>query len=165
MTTSRSRSRLPLARSRGPYRGNLVDLVNKVVDGISGCTFVVDICFGSFCRLPYARRTYRWLSPALPDANVHGFSPEFGAREIAEIDLVGKWDRERIPSAGLIDIKTHYSETPEDFIVRVRTCLEYRDPERLEISTDCGLRRVPRYLAISKMPAAAGAARHLRASG
>ncbi len=60
--------------------------------------------------------------------------------------------RERIPSAGLIDIKTHYSETPEDIIERVRTCLEYRDPERLEISTDCGLRRVPRYLAISKMP-------------
>ena len=79
--------------------------------------------------------------------------------------LVGKWDRERILSAGLIDIKTHYSETPEDIIERVRTCLEYRDPERLEISTDCGLRRVPRYLAISKMSAAAEAARRLRASG
>ncbi len=102
--------------------------------------------------LPRAKRTYRWLSPALPDANVHGFSLEFGARETAEIDLVGKWDRERIPYAGLIDIKTHYPETPEDIIERVRTCLEYRDPERLEISTDCGLRRVPRYLAISKMP-------------
>ena len=47
----------------------------------------------------------------------------------------------------------------------VRTCLEYRDPERLEISTDCGLRRVPRYLTISKMSAAAEAARFLRASG
>jgi 5-methyltetrahydropteroyltriglutamate--homocysteine methyltransferase len=144
---------------------NLVDLVNKVVDGISGCTFVVHICFGSFRRLPYAKRTYRWLFPALLDANVHGFSLEFGAREMAEIDLVGKWDRERILSAGLIDIKTHYSETPEDIIERVRTCLEYRDPERLEISTDCGLRRVPRYLAISKMSAAAEAARRLRTSG
>lgn len=144
---------------------NLVDLVNKVVDGISGCTFVVHICFGSFRRLPYAKRTYRWLFPALLDANVHGFSLEFGAREMAEIDLVGKWDRDRILSAGLIDIKTHYSETPEDIIERVRTCLEYRDPERLEISTDCGLRRVPRYLAISKMSAAAEAARRLRASG
>ncbi len=144
---------------------NLVDLVNKVVDGISGCTFVVHICFGSFRRLPYAKRTYRWLSPALLDANVHVFSLEFGAREMAEIDLVGKWDRERILSAGLIDIKIHYSETPEDIIERIRTCLEYRDPERLEISTDCGLRRVPRYLAISKMSAAAEAARRLRASG
>jgi len=144
---------------------NLVDLVNKVVDGISGCTFVAHICFGSFRRLPYAKRTYRWLSPALLDANVHGFSLEFGAREMAEIDLVGKWDRERILSAGLIDIKIHYSETPEDIIERIRTCLEYRDPERLEISTDCGLRRVPRYLAISKMSAAAEAARRLRASG
>src|SRR5215470_10382292 len=144
---------------------NLVALINQVVDGITGCTFVVHICFGSFRRLPYAKRTYRWLFPALLDANVHGFSLEFGAREMAEIDLVGNWDRERILSAGLIDIKTHYSETPEDIIERVRTCLEYRDPERLEISTDCGLRRVPRPLAISKMSAAAEAARRLRQTG
>jgi 5-methyltetrahydropteroyltriglutamate--homocysteine methyltransferase len=125
----------------------------------------VRICFGSFRRLPYANRTYRRLSPALLDANVHGFSLEFDAHEMTEIDLVGKWDRERVLSAGLIDIKTHYCETPEDIIERVRTCLEYRDLERLEISTDCGLRRVPRYLAIGKMSAAAEAARRLRASG
>jgi len=68
-------------------------------------------------------------------------------------------------SAGLISIKTHHSETPEDIIERARTCLEYRDAERLEISTDCGLRRVPRYLAISKMSAAAEAARRLQATG
>jgi 5-methyltetrahydropteroyltriglutamate--homocysteine methyltransferase len=144
---------------------NMVDLINKVVDGISGCTFIVHICFGSFRRLPYAKRTYRWLFPTLLDANVHGFSLEFGAREMAEIDLVGKWDRDRILSAGLIDIKTHYSETPDDIIERIRVCLEHRDPDRLEISTDCGLRRVPRYLAMSKMSAAAEAARRLRASG
>ena len=89
---------------------NMVDLINKIVDGITGCTFVVHICFGSFRRPPYP-------------------------------------------------------ETPEDIIERVRTCLEYRDAERLEISTDCGLRRVPRYLAISKMSAAAEAARRLRATG
>jgi 5-methyltetrahydropteroyltriglutamate--homocysteine methyltransferase len=47
----------------------------------------------------------------------------------------------------------------------VRACLDYRDPERLEISTDCGLRRVPRNLAVSKMSAAAEAARRLRETG
>ncbi|HEX6450694.1 MAG TPA: hypothetical protein VF060_14680 [Trebonia sp.] len=144
---------------------NLVAVINKVVDGISGCTFIVHICFGSFRRLPYAKRTYRWLFPALLDANVHGFSLEFGAREMAEIDLVGAWDRDRILSAGLIDIKTHYSETAEDVIERARVCLRYRDAERLEISTDCGLRRVPRHLALSKMSAAAEAARRLRETG
>jgi len=56
-------------------------------------------------------------------------------------------------------------ETPEDIIERVRACLEYRDPERLEISTDCGLRRVPRNLAVSKMTAAAQAARRIRETG
>lgn len=144
---------------------NMVELVNKCVDGISGCTFTVHVCFGSFRRLPYAKRTYQGLFPGLLDANVHGFSIEFGAREMAEIEIVGEWDRDRILSAGLIDIKTHYAETPEDIEERIRTCLEYRDPERLEISTDCGLRRVPRYLARKKMEAAAEAARRVRADG
>ena len=72
---------------------NLVETINAVVDGITGCTFIVHICFGSFRRLPYAKRTYRWLFPTLLDANVQGFSLEFGAREMSEIDLVGKWDR------------------------------------------------------------------------
>ena len=143
----------------------MAELINAVVDGVSGCTFTVHICFGSFRRLPYAKRTYRWLFPALLDTDVHGFSLEFGAREMSEIDLVGQWDRERILSAGLIDIKTHYAETPEDIIQRVRTCLKHRDPERLEISTDCGLRRVPRGLAKQKMSAASEAARRLRANG
>lgn len=143
----------------------MAELINKVVDGVTGCTFTVHICFGSFRRLPYAKRTYRWLFPELLEANVHGFSLEFGAREMAEIDLVGGWDRERVLSAGLIDIKTHYAETPDDIIERVRTCLRYRDPERLEISTDCGLRRVPRGLAKRKMSAASEAARRLRADG
>ncbi len=49
--------------AEGRTAENLVDLVNKVVDGVSGCTFVVHICFGSFRHLPYAKRTYRWLSP------------------------------------------------------------------------------------------------------
>jgi 5-methyltetrahydropteroyltriglutamate--homocysteine methyltransferase len=144
---------------------DMAELINRCVDGVEGCTFTVHVCFGSFRRLPYAKRTYRWLFPALLEANVHGFSLEFGAREMSEIDLVAKWDAERLLSAGLIDIKTHYAETPEDIEERIRECLRFRDPERLEVSTDCGLRRVPRNLAMRKMKAAAEAARRVRADG
>ena len=144
---------------------DMVELINACVDGITGCTFSVHICFGSFRRLPYARRTYRGLFPALLEANVHAFSLEFAGREMAELDLVGGWDRERILSAGLIDIKTHYAETADDVEERIRACLRHRDPECLEISTDCGLRRVPRNLAMRKMTAAAEAAARVRADG
>jgi 5-methyltetrahydropteroyltriglutamate--homocysteine methyltransferase len=143
----------------------MVRLINKVVDGVSGCTFILHVCFGSSHRLPYAKRTYKDMFPRLLDANVHGFSIEFAAREMSEIEIVGTWDRERILSAGLIDIKTHYAETPEDIIERVRICMQYRDPERIEISSDCGFRHVPRNLTIRKYQAASEAALHLRESG
>lgn len=144
---------------------DMVKLVNKCVDGISGCTFTLHICFGSNMRLPYAKRTYRDLFPRMLDANVHGFSLEFAAREMAEIEMVGNWDRKRILSAGLIDIKTHYAETPEDIIERIRVCLKYREPEYLEVSSDCGFRHVPRKLTIMKYLAASEAARRVRAEG
>lgn len=137
-------------------------LINRCIDGIAGCTFTLHVCFGSFNRLPYAKRTYRGIFPTLLDARVHGFSLEFGAREMAEIELVKDWERERILSAGLIDIKTHYAETPEDIVERARICLRHREPEQLELSTDCGLTRVPRALAKRKLAAAAEAARRLR---
>lgn len=144
---------------------SIARLINKCVDGITGCTFILHVCFGSSQRLPYARRTYGDLFPQLLEANVHGFSLEFGAREMSEIEMVGDWDRERILSAGLIDIKTHYAETPEDIIERARVCLRYREPEYLEISSDCGFRHVPRNLTLRKYSAAVEAARRLRESG
>lgn len=144
---------------------SIARLINQVVDGIGGVTFILHICFGSSQRLPYARRTYRDLFPKMLDCNVHGFSLEFAAREMAEIEMVGQWDRERILSAGLLDIKTHYAETPEDVEERIRTCLRYREPEFLEVSSDCGFRHVPRSLTRKKYRAAAEAARRVRESG
>ena len=144
---------------------DMARLINKCVDGVTGCTFILHVCFGSNFRLPYAKRTYKDMFPRLLDANVHGFSLEFAAREMSEIELVGNWDRDRILSAGLLDIKTHYAELPEDIIERARVCLKYRDPERLEISSDCGFRHVPRNLTIRKYSAASEAARRLRKSG
>jgi 5-methyltetrahydropteroyltriglutamate--homocysteine methyltransferase len=142
--------------------GDMARLVNACIEDISGCTFLLHVCFGSFTRLPYAKRSYRGIFPTLLEAKVHGFSIEFGSREMAEIELVGEWDRDRILSAGLIDIKTHYTETPEDLIERLRICLKYRAPEKIEISSDCGFTRVPRSLAKKKLQAAAAAARRLR---
>jgi 5-methyltetrahydropteroyltriglutamate--homocysteine methyltransferase len=144
---------------------NMVRLINKCIDGISGCTFILHICFGSNFRLPYAKRTYRDLFPRMLDANVHGFSLEFAAREMTEIEMVGDWDQKRILSAGLIDIKTHYAETTEDIIERIRICLKHRQPEYLEVSSDCGFRHVPRKLTIKKYLAASEAARRVRAEG
>ncbi len=30
-------------------------------------------------------------------------------------------------------MSTHFPKTPEDIIERIRPCVEYRDPERLEM--------------------------------
>ena len=47
---------------------------------------------------------------------------------MVEIDLVGTWDRDLIVLAGLIGMKTHYSETPDDIIERVRAACSTATP-------------------------------------
>lgn len=140
-------------------------LINQVIDGVDGVTFILHICFGSSQRLPYAKRTYKDLFPAMLDCNVDGFSLEFAAREMAEIEMCKDWDRERILSAGLLDIKTHYAETADDVEERIRECLKYREPEFLEVSSDCGFRHVPRNLTLRKYQAASQAATRVREQG
>ena len=77
----------------------------------------------------------------------------------------------RILSAGLIDIKTHYAETPEDVVERdPHLPAATGSPSDLEISTDCGLRRVPRNAGPAQDDTRrprrrAGAGRWLRRSG
>ena len=51
----------------------------------------------------------------------------------------------------LIDIRTHYCETPDDVAERVRTCLRHVPADKLFLTTDCGLRYVHRTLAREKI--------------
>ena len=53
--------------------------------------------------------------------------------------------------AGIIDIRTHYCETPDDVAERVRTCLRHVPADKLFLTTDCGLRYVHRTLAREKI--------------
>ena len=76
---------------------------------------------------------------------------EFATREMAEIDQWPKWAPDRQLGAGIIDIRTHYCETPDDVAEKVRRCLEFVPADKLFLTTDCGLRYVHRTLARQKL--------------
>ena len=55
--------------------------------------------------------------------------------------------------AGVIDVKSTITETAEDVCDRIMRLAEYIPPDRLGVTTDCGLILLQRYIAIDKLHA------------
>src|SRR3954462_9064077 len=54
---------------------------------------------------------------------------------------------------GVLDLSTPEGETPETVAARVRRALDHVDVDRLVLSSDCGLKYLPRASAAGKMRA------------
>ena len=130
---------------------DIARLFNACIDGVTGVHFSLHICFGSFRKLPYAKKTYARYFPDLLEAKADQFVLEYGTREMAEIEQWMSWAPDRELGAGIIDIRTHYCETPDDVAERVRKCLDHVPADKLFLTTDCGLRYVHRTLARQKI--------------
>jgi 5-methyltetrahydropteroyltriglutamate--homocysteine methyltransferase len=141
---------------------DIARLYNACVEGVTGVKLGLHICFGTFRKIPYAKRTYAPYFPDLLEARADQFLFEFANREMAEIENWSSWAPDRELCAGIVDVRTHYLETPEDVAERARICLEHVDPERLWFSPDCGFRYVPRWLARAKLEALVEGVRRVR---
>ena len=73
-------------------------------------------------------------------------------------------DHDREVQVGVIDIRTLYIETDDEIVRRIHKVLEYIEPERVYLTTDCGLKALPRFVALREA-AGAVARRQARARG
>ena len=129
---------------------NWIELFNETVKDV-GAKVGLHICFGNLGSRPRGKRRYDWMLEDIMRADAQQISLEFANREMAELELCREIAQEREVSAGLIDVKSFYLETPEDIAERVRQTLEYVPAEKLWITPDCGFFQLPRWLAFQKI--------------
>jgi 5-methyltetrahydropteroyltriglutamate--homocysteine methyltransferase len=142
-----------------PAREYGVEALNRALDGAPGTT-AVHICFGYAAIIHERPSGYSFL-PELDGCSCDQISIETAQ---SELDLsVLKLLPGKTIILGVIDLSTHEVESAEVVAGRVRRALEYIEPERIVIATDCGMKYLPRPVADAKMAAMAGAARILRA--
>ncbi|MGH2808894.1 MAG: uroporphyrinogen decarboxylase family protein [Actinomycetota bacterium] len=136
-----------------------VEALNRALEGIEGTT-AVHICFGYAAIIHERPSGYSFL-PELARCTCDQVSIETGQSNLDTgvlADLAGK-----TIILGVIDLSTPDVEAPEVVAGRVRRALPYAPAERIVISTDCGMKYLPRASADGKMKAMSGAARLLRA--
>jgi 5-methyltetrahydropteroyltriglutamate--homocysteine methyltransferase len=129
-----------------------LDLVARTVEGV-GAFISMHMCFGNYRGRAVGHRSYRPLFPHLARAPVQQLALEFASREMAEIELAREIKPPMGLAVGLVDVKNTWIEPPELVAERLRTTLQYIDPERVHITPDCGFSQTARFIAVRKLAA------------
>jgi 5-methyltetrahydropteroyltriglutamate--homocysteine methyltransferase len=133
--------------------------INEMVSGVNA-HITLHICYGNRYGKPSFEGSYQFLFPAILDAKVQAISMEFARR--GEDDITLFKDVPFQVGIGVIDVKTNEVESSGFVADRIRRALEVIPTERLIITPDCGLVRLPREVAFSKLNAMVEGTRAVR---
>jgi 5-methyltetrahydropteroyltriglutamate--homocysteine methyltransferase len=132
--------------------------LNRALEGVAGTT-AVHICFGYAAIIHDRPSGYSFL-PELAECVCDQISIETTQSKLDLGVLADLSDKTII--LGVIDLSDSNVETAEVVADRVRRALPFADPDRIVISTDCGMKYLPRDSAEGKMRAMSAAAARLR---
>jgi 5-methyltetrahydropteroyltriglutamate--homocysteine methyltransferase len=135
------------------------EAVTRAVEGAPGPVHL-HLCFGYAAMVAERPEGYSFL-PELADTPVDTVSVETAQSHLDPAQL--RPLRGKGIALGVLDLSTPEVETPEVVADRVRRALDDVDVERLVLSSDCGLKYLPRAAAEGKMRSLALAAEVLRA--
>jgi 5-methyltetrahydropteroyltriglutamate--homocysteine methyltransferase len=135
------------------------EAVSRAVEGAAGPVHL-HLCFGYAAMVAERPAGYSFL-PELADTPVDVVSVETAQSHLDPAQL--RPLRGKGIALGVLDLSTPEVETPQVVADRVRRALDDVDVEKLVLSSDCGLKYLPRESAAGKMRALAEAAAVLRA--
>jgi 5-methyltetrahydropteroyltriglutamate--homocysteine methyltransferase len=134
------------------------EALTRAVEGAAGPVHV-HLCFGYAAMVSERPAGYSFL-PELADTPVAAVSIETAQSNLDPATLEPL--RGKGIALGVLDLSTPDVETPETIADRVRRALDFVDVDTLLLSSDCGLKYLPRPSAAGKMRALAAAAATLR---
>ena len=133
--------------------------LNAALDGITGTT-AVHICFGYAAMVAQRPSGYSFL-PELRGCRCRQVSIETAQSQL-DCSVLAQLPEQQI-MVGCIDLSDMAVESPEVIADRIRRALPYVAKERVILAPDCGMKYLPRDVAVGKLRAMVAAARLLRA--
>ena len=135
-----------------------------IKDVIGKCTEGVDarigwhFCFGNAwgndilsANFPEGYQTvlpHFWDTPGIGE-----FVLDYANREMAGVEFLANLPADKGLQVGVLDIRSMMIESPEQVAARARKVLEHVPAERVTLSTDCGMKSLPRTVAKLKLKA------------
>jgi 5-methyltetrahydropteroyltriglutamate--homocysteine methyltransferase len=135
--------------------------VNAMVESVDAQIYL-HICYGNRYGKPSWEGSYRYLFPAILEANVDLVSLEFARRGDEDLQLFKEYSPKFSLGLGVVDVKIQDVESPGFVADRIRRALEVVPPEKLVVNPDCGCIHLPRDVAFAKLCAMVEGARLVR---
>lgn len=133
----------------------VADVVNKTLAGVDvhkSWHFCMGNAWGNKLK-GMTKGGYEAIVPHYHDVDVDEYVLDFACREMQDAALLANLPRNKGAAVGVIDIRTLEIEEPEQVAERIRKVLKHLDAERVTITTDCGLKQLPRFCAVQKLKA------------
>jgi len=129
------------------------DVVNETLAGCEVATswhFCLGNVWGNKMQ-GMTRKGYAEILPHYHDVNVQQYVLDFACREMSDAALLADIPKDKTVAVGVIDVRTLEIEPPEHVAERIRKVLAHIEPERVTLTTDCGMKQLPRYCAAQKL--------------
>jgi methionine synthase II (cobalamin-independent) len=130
-----------------------IDVLNAAFDGVKAYK-VWHICYGNQGGNPGVSKTQgNIMFPFAYDANVDQIHIELKSRDSDDLKYLKSFPKDKDLGIGAINVKTFVVETPQEVANVVREAMRIVPPERICVSTDCGLLNLKREHARRKLKA------------
>ncbi|HVC99929.1 MAG TPA: methionine synthase [Candidatus Dormibacteraeota bacterium] len=144
-----------------------IDVMQRAIEGLR-CRTAIHICYGYGIRANIEWKDTlgdEWLQyernfPLLAASGIDQVSIEFANSHVPTRLLALLNGKDVV--LGAIDVATSEVESPEQVAATIRRALETVPPERLYLSTNCGMAPLPRKVARAKLTALVAGARIVR---
>ena len=143
----------------------IADVMAQCVEGVNA-KVAWHFCFGNAWGNSLSGlfpKGYETVLPYFYDVPVDQFVLDYANREMADIDALKGLPEDKEVGVGVIDVRSMLIETPEQVAERIRKVLNVLPPERVYLTTDCGLKPLPRLVAKLKLKALVEGAAIVRA--
>ncbi len=140
------------------------EVIAQCVDGVDA-RIGWHFCFGNAWgnRLAgFFQQGYETVLPYFYDVPIDEFVLDFANREMVDVDCLKSIPDNIDVAVGVLDIRTSMIETPEEIAERIRKVIAVVPPERVVLTTDCGLKPLARMVAKMKLKALADGAAIVR---
>jgi 5-methyltetrahydropteroyltriglutamate--homocysteine methyltransferase len=138
-----------------------VKVINTLVEGVDA-KIALHVCYGNRYGKPSWAGNYRYLFPAILEANVQQVTLEFARRGGEDLELFKEFPNKLELGVGVIDVKTHEVETADIVAERIRKALKFVPPDRIFVLPDCGCLHLPQEVAFAKLRTMVQGARIVR---
>jgi len=140
------------------------DVIAQCVDGVDA-RIGWHFCFGNAWGNALSGifpTGYATVLPYFYDVPIDEFVLDFANREMVDVDLLKGLPEDKDVQIGVLDIRTMQIESPEQVAERIRKVTNVISPERVTLSTDCGMKPLPRLVAKMKLQALVAGAEIVR---